>query len=112
MFNFESAWLAADTLYTEGKRAESRRQLLVIAAESVEADNVEDIHCKELAVYRLAEILCLEKQPEALVDLLTTIRPFFAVLPKAKTTKIVRKIFDQIFAAGATLMNKSECATT
>ena len=103
MFNFESSWQAAENLYNDGKRAESRDLLSHIAAQPVEADNPDDIRCKELAVYRLAEILCLEKQPNALVELLKTIRPFFSVLPKAKTTKIVRKIFDHIFSAGATL---------
>lgn len=101
MFPFEAAFDKAEALFQDGKRADARAALSVIILTPVEADNADGIRAKESAVYRLQQILCSERQPEALIALLRDIRPFFAVLPKAKTTKIVRTLFDSIFHAGA-----------
>lgn len=73
-----------------------------IVALDIDADDVECIRLKEQAVHRLGDLLCRLRKPDELSTLLLSIRPFFAVLPKAKTAKIARKLFDQIFLAGAT----------
>lgn len=101
MFHFEAAYDAAEALYQSGKRADARAAFDQIVAMPLEADNSDGIRAKELSIYRLDSILAADRQPEALMQLLRNIRPFFAVLPKAKTTKIVRKLFDSIFSAGA-----------
>ncbi|KAL4198964.1 hypothetical protein AMTRI_Chr03g142630 [Amborella trichopoda] len=51
-------------------------------------------HVKEQAVSNLSDLLRQEKRAEELRSLLTQLRPFFSVIPKAKTAKIVRGILD------------------
>nr|ACI16036.1 proteasome regulatory non-ATPase subunit 6 [Bodo saltans] len=101
MFNFEAAYEAADALFKDGKRKESRAALEQLLLVPLEADNADGIRAKESAIYRLDQILCADRQSDALIRLLSEIRTFFTLLPKAKTTKIVRKLFDSIFVAGA-----------
>lgn len=100
--NLEAAWEQADELYQNGNRSEAQEILQQIVDATVEAESHEGIRSKEQAIYRLGEIHCALKQPHQLVQLLRSIRSFFGVLPKAKTTKIVRRLFDNILSAGAT----------
>lgn len=102
-FDFETEWNKAEQLYENGKRADARATLERIVATHVDADNAEGIRAKEQAIGRLGEVYAQEKQTAQLIALLQSIRAFFEVLPKAKTTNIVRRIFDNIFAAGATI---------
>jgi 26S proteasome regulatory subunit N6 len=81
---------------------EAIRQLNEIVAASLPADDTEAILIKEKAIYKLGDIFTRLKRSDALADLLKAVRPFFNLLPKAKTAKIVRKLCEQITAAGAT----------
>ena len=54
----------------------------------------ESIKVKEQAIDKLAKLLAKLKNAPALRVLLTELRPLFAVVPKAKTAKIVRNIID------------------
>lgn len=54
------------------------------------------LHAKEQAIYELGSLLAKSGQASALNDLLRNVRPFFAHIPKAKTAKIVRYLFDMV----------------
>ncbi|KAI3954873.1 hypothetical protein MKW92_053647 [Papaver armeniacum] len=56
----------------------------------------EALRVKEHAISNLCDLLRLEKRAEDLRSLLTLLRPFFALIPKAKTAKIVRGIIDTV----------------
>ncbi|CAA7403679.1 unnamed protein product [Spirodela intermedia] len=56
----------------------------------------EALRIKEQAISNLSELLTQEKKAEDLRSLLTQLRPFFALIPKAKTAKIVRGIIDAV----------------
>eukprot|EP00775_Hariotina_reticulata_P010484 gene10484-10643_t len=58
--------------------------------------DVESIKQKEDAINKLSEVYVKLQDAKALTDLLSQLRPFFGVIPKAKTAKIVRNIIDQI----------------
>ncbi|EAN99210.1 putative proteasome regulatory non-ATPase subunit 6 [Trypanosoma cruzi] len=98
----------AEDLLADGRRAEARHVLEGIVATDVAADDAEGLRVKERSVYRLADILSLERQVDALVHLLSVIRSFFSLLPKAKTTRMVRKLFDLIRTSGASLDRQME----
>ncbi|KDP24695.1 hypothetical protein JCGZ_26470 [Jatropha curcas] len=56
----------------------------------------ESIRIKEQAITNLSDLLKEEQRAEELRSLLTQLRPFFALIPKAKTAKIVRGIIDAV----------------
>ncbi|CAN1320786.1 26S proteasome non-ATPase regulatory subunit 11 homolog [Linum perenne] len=56
----------------------------------------EALRIKEQAITNLSDLLRQENRAEDLRSLLTQLRPFFAVIPKAKTAKIVRGIIDSV----------------
>ncbi|KAG9444125.1 hypothetical protein H6P81_015465 [Aristolochia fimbriata] len=56
----------------------------------------EALRIKEQAISNLSELLRQEKKAEELRNLLTQLRPFFSLIPKAKTAKIVRSIIDGV----------------
>ncbi|CAH2034256.1 unnamed protein product [Thlaspi arvense] len=56
----------------------------------------EAIRIKEQAISNLCDRLTEEKRGEDLRTLLTKLRPFFSLIPKAKTAKIVRGIIDAV----------------
>ncbi|XP_068662555.1 26S proteasome non-ATPase regulatory subunit 11 homolog [Aristolochia californica] len=56
----------------------------------------EVLRIKELAISNLSDLLRQEKKAEELRSLLTQLRPFFSLIPKAKTAKIVRSIIDAV----------------
>jgi len=68
----------------------------------VDADDLDGIRLKEQAILKTADVHRRKRQAAELVELLLSIRSFFGVLPKAKTAKIVRQLFDHIGVAGAT----------
>ena len=56
----------------------------------------EALRIKEQAITNLCDRLTEEKRGEDLRTLLTKLRPFFSLIPKAKTAKIVRGIIDAV----------------
>ncbi|GAU15713.1 hypothetical protein TSUD_307230 [Trifolium subterraneum] len=56
----------------------------------------EALRMKEQAITNLTELLRQENRGEDLRSLLTSLRPFFSLIPKAKTAKIVRGIIDSV----------------
>lgn len=99
----ELAYDKALQFQTDGNREQALAAFSALIDRAVEADDADGIRVKELSINHYSDILSQIRKPQELIDLLTRIRPFFAVLPKAKTAKIVRKIFDNIISAGATL---------
>jgi len=56
----------------------------------------ESLRIKEQAISNLSDLLTQEKRGEELKSLLTVLRPFFSLIPKAKTAKIVRGVLDAV----------------
>ncbi|KAK8317137.1 hypothetical protein V6Z11_A13G087600 [Gossypium hirsutum] len=54
------------------------------------------VRIKEQAITNLSDLLRQETRAEELKSLLAQLRPFFALIPKAKTAKIVRGIIDDV----------------
>ncbi|KAL7144210.1 hypothetical protein ABFS83_08G244000 [Erythranthe nasuta] len=54
------------------------------------------LRIKEQAITALSDLLRKEGQSEDLRNLLTKLRPYFTLIPKAKTAKIVRSIVDAV----------------
>ncbi|KMZ75348.1 26S proteasome non-ATPase regulatory subunit [Zostera marina] len=60
------------------------------------ASSSEALRIKEQAISNLSDLLRKERKAEDLRGLLTQLRPFFSLIPKAKTAKIVRGIIDSV----------------
>jgi 26S proteasome regulatory subunit N6 len=58
--------------------------------------DAETTKTKEQAIGVLTDAYVKLQDAKALSDLLSQLRPFFALIPKAKTAKIVRNIVDSI----------------
>lgn len=58
--------------------------------------DAEAVKQREEAISQLSDAYVKQQDAKALTELLSQLRPFFAVIPKAKTAKIVRNIIDQI----------------
>ncbi|CAL5399417.1 unnamed protein product [Camellia sinensis] len=56
----------------------------------------EALRIKEKAISNLSDLLREQNRAEELRSLLTQLRPFFSLIPKAKTAKIVRGIIDAV----------------
>lgn len=56
----------------------------------------EALRVKEVAIMELSDVLRQESRAQDLCNLLTQLRPFFSLIPKAKTAKIVRGIIDAV----------------
>lgn len=61
-----------------------------------ESASAEALRVKEQAIQATGDILASQGKAEELRALLKRVRPFFGVIPKAKTAKIVRTIIDQV----------------
>ncbi|CAI5508325.1 unnamed protein product [Closterium sp. Naga37s-1] len=61
-----------------------------------DATSADALRTKETAVCSLGEILSKQGKAEELRDLLTDLRPYFALIPKAKTAKLVRTVIDLV----------------
>eukprot|EP00878_Enallax_costatus_P008276 GHUV01008652.1.p1 GENE.GHUV01008652.1~~GHUV01008652.1.p1 ORF type:complete len:141 (+),score=43.96 GHUV01008652.1:1188-1610(+) len=61
-----------------------------------QSTDAEAVKQREEAIGQLSDAYVKQQDAKALTDLLAQLRPFFAVIPKAKTAKIVRNIIDQI----------------
>ncbi|KAG2676815.1 hypothetical protein I3843_12G071600 [Carya illinoinensis] len=60
------------------------------------SSSAEALRIKEQAITKLSDLLRQENRAEDLRNLLTQLRPFFNLIPKAKTAKIVRGIIDAV----------------
>ena len=58
--------------------------------------SAEDLKVKELAIEKLSKLLASRADAPAMRTLLSELRPLFAVVPKAKTAKIVRNVIDAL----------------
>eukprot|EP00245_Coleochaete_scutata_P002309 TRINITY_DN1300_c0_g2_i1.p1 TRINITY_DN1300_c0_g2~~TRINITY_DN1300_c0_g2_i1.p1 ORF type:complete len:509 (-),score=114.46 TRINITY_DN1300_c0_g2_i1:261-1718(-) len=67
------------------------RNLLASKSESPDV-----IRTKEIAINNLAELLAKQGRAEELRTLLTDLLPYFSLIPKAKTARIVRMIIDLV----------------
>lgn len=68
-------------------------QAIVLQDTSSDADSLK---AKEAALTAMVELLTAQKKGEELAALLHALRPLFAMLPKAKTAKVVRTIIDAV----------------
>jgi 26S proteasome regulatory subunit N6 len=56
----------------------------------------ESIKCKENAILKVGNIYAKENNVKGLTQLLEIVKPFFSVIPKARTAKIVRTIIELV----------------
>lgn len=61
-----------------------------------QSNDAETVKVREAAVQQLADLHAKQKDAQALKQLLVELRPMFAVIPKAKTAKLVRTIIEAI----------------
>mmetsp|Transcript_36886 Transcript_36886/g.82029 ORF Transcript_36886/g.82029 Transcript_36886/m.82029 type:complete len:419 (+) Transcript_36886:135-1391(+) len=61
-----------------------------------DTNDVEAVKVKEQAIQSLCEVEIKQQNAKGLSDLLSQLRSFFGIIPKAKTAKIVRSIIDSI----------------
>lgn len=73
---------------------EAEKILLRIAT----TDDVSEDHEKvrENSIYQLGSLYAKQGKVEAIIALLKAITPFFAIIPKARTAKIVRTLLDNV----------------
>jgi len=83
---------AAELSGTKPAEAAAAYEQLIVSAETGE----DAVKVKEQAIYQLGEVYAKMGAGDKLGALLTNLRPFFAVIPKAKTAKIVRSLIDQV----------------
>lgn len=70
----------------------------------------EALRVKEIAISELSSLLSKQGRANDLKNLLNTLRPFFSLIPKAKTAKIVRTIIDEVAKVpGTTLLQIELC---
>jgi hypothetical protein len=86
--------MAAASGSTEDLKAKTQQLHQTVFADT--ASDAESVKQKEEAIGQLSDTYVKLQDAKALTELLSQLRPFFAVIPKAKTAKIVRNIIDQI----------------
>lgn len=94
----------AEALLAKNERLKAKAILEeVVSHETLGADDVDEIRAKEQAIYALTGLLVASSDGESLIALLTRTRSFFSLLPKAKATRMVRKVFESIVLCGVPL---------
>eukprot|EP00300_Choanocystis_sp_HF-7_P040000 c6386_g1_i1.p1 GENE.c6386_g1_i1~~c6386_g1_i1.p1 ORF type:complete len:418 (+),score=134.98 c6386_g1_i1:80-1333(+) len=83
---------AVSIMQIDPKESES---ILKRLAHSVTTDE-ESSKTREQSIYKLAELFAKQSRVQDIVNLLEDIKPFFVVVPKARTAKIVRTLIDQV----------------
>lgn len=86
--------MAAASGSSEDLKAKAQQLHQTVFADT--ASDAESVKQKEEAIGQLSNTYVKLQDAKALTQLLSQLRPFFAVIPKAKTAKIVRNIIDQI----------------
>src|SRR5688572_14585348 len=66
-------------------------------------DDYETIKVVETSLYHLAQLYSEHKKVTEISQLLLSIQSIFSTIPKAKTAKIIRKLFDFAGVAGMSL---------
>lgn len=84
---------AAETAAKDAPAAIRAYEAIVADADSFDAESVK---VKEAAITSLGELYVSAGDGEALRRLLSTLRPLFNAVPKAKTAKVVRGILDMV----------------
>ncbi|RVW27456.1 26S proteasome non-ATPase regulatory subunit 11-like [Vitis vinifera] len=81
-----------------GFRSENPSEAISILYRVIDnpSSSSESLRIKEQAITNLSDLLRQESRAEELRSLLTQLRPFFSLIPKAKTAKIVRGIIDAV----------------
>lgn len=59
-------------------------------------DSDEALKGKETAIYQLGELYARRHEGDKVAQLISSLRPFFANIPKARTAKVVRTLIDQV----------------
>lgn len=94
-----SSYLPATTdSLIQAAEAKSPSEAISILYQILEnpSSSSEALRIKEQAITNLSYLLRQEGRAAELQDLLTKLRPFFSLIPKAKTAKIVRGIVDAV----------------
>jgi 26S proteasome regulatory subunit N6 len=86
----------ADRLYGEQKYDDALGLYVEVLASPLLENTEEDEKLREDAVTKLGKVYRRQGNSAALKSMLTSLRPFFARIPKAKTGKLVRSIIDEI----------------
>lgn len=96
-------------LLANNDRATARQYLERIMSLDVEEDDAEAIQAKEMSIHQFVKLLVVAKDGERLIHLLQhEVRPLFSLLPKVKTTKIMRQLFDAIVECRVPLDRQEE----
>jgi 26S proteasome regulatory subunit N6 len=77
----------------------SKHQEIIDGYQNILKSDLRDdqaVRVKEQAIYNLGDLLAATGKAKELNQLLREVRPFFTYVPKAKTAKIVRKLFDLV----------------
>ncbi|CAD2212768.1 26S proteasome regulatory subunit RPN6 N-terminal domain containing protein, putative [Angomonas deanei] len=110
--DIEATFDKAETFYAKGDRAKAKELYeQIINENNISADETESIRAKEQSIHRLNEILLITNDGEALIQLLYSARSFFYLLPKAKTTNMVRKLFESIVQGASPSSDSTRCAS-
>lgn len=94
-----SSYLPATTdSLIQAAEAKSPSEAISILYQILEnpSSSSEALRIKEQAITNISDLLRQEGRAAELQDLLTKLRPFFSLIPKAKTAKIVRGIVDAV----------------
>ncbi|CAD6260768.1 unnamed protein product [Miscanthus lutarioriparius] len=97
--SMESSYLPATTeSLAKAQEAKDATESIAILYRVIQdpSSSADALRTKEVAITNLTNYLTKENRAEELRNLLTQLRPFFAVIPKAKTAKIVRGIIDAV----------------
>ena len=101
------AQLDAAKALEEPAQAEAALRALVFEAEGADGEATK---VKEAAIGALCDVCVKRGNAQALADLLPQLNDFFAIIPKAKTAKLVRGVIDAIAKIpGSTALQVQVC---
>eukprot|EP00301_Raphidiophrys_heterophryoidea_P026220 c89_g1_i1.p1 GENE.c89_g1_i1~~c89_g1_i1.p1 ORF type:complete len:305 (+),score=84.91 c89_g1_i1:71-916(+) len=85
-------------------------QLLMKIITTADASE-EGMKVQEQSIYKVADIYSKQGHADKIISLLDTIRPFFLVIPKARTAKIVRTLIDFVGAVPGAVEKEIQLCT-
>ncbi|CAM0904506.1 unnamed protein product [Alopecurus aequalis] len=97
--SLESSYLPATTeSIAKAQEAKDASESISILYRVIQdpSSSADALRTKEIAITNLTNYLTKENRAEELRNLLTQLRPFFSLIPKAKTAKIVRGVIDAV----------------